>query len=582
LAKTPRFYQYEAHDAVVRDFNAGYNPFAALPTGTGKALLLAMLAKTLCSYSERVRVTIAAHVQELIEQNFDELKAYWPGADAGIFAAGLGEKDASHRITLASIQSAVNEPAAFGKQNIVLVDEADLVSPQEDTMYQDFFTALRLANPKMLVGGTSATPWRVKYGHVVGAGLFNKLSYDITGTKAFEALIKMKYLMRLTSKPTKFSFDVSKVRKVAGEFSQKGMQELASNPKLTEKALEEAWERGQDRMHWLLYCVGIKHIEMTHAILRHHGFESTFVHSKMKDKGQRREALEGFKLGHYRGIVSDQILTTGFNSPWVDHIVMLYSTMVARKHVQVLGRGTRPYFVGDFDLETIEGRAAAIEMGGKHDCLVSDFGTNLDRLGPINDPLIPGRKLKKGEAPIKICKADKLVHGPGCGEYNYCGARFCVECGAEFIFAEEPKIDNAASKGEAVKYSEDALEWVQVESAEYDLFQRPNSPPAMQVRYKRTIYFGVKASQLYFSELVSLDHPKPYVRHLAREWFRLRGVEPPEGDGAVFEGIEMGQNGHLLTPHWLLVEVNTRYPKIHQYSFDVDKPEVYSNVEAAA
>lgn len=554
---------------MIKGFNAGHNPAAAMPTGTGKALLLAMLAKTLCSYSEHVRVTIAQHVQELVEQNFAELKEYWPGADAGIYAAGLGEKDASHRITLASVQSAVKDPAAFGKQNILLIDEAHMLAPHDSSQYQTFISALKATSSRLLVGGVSATPWRVKAGHIVGSGLFDHLAYDISGYKAFEALIKLGFLMNLKSKPTNFHYDTDKLKKTGGEFSKASLAEMVKDRKLTEKALQESYDRGSDRAHWLLFCSGIAHIEMVHEILTYHGFECAYVHSKMKDKGQRKEAIDGFKMGHYRGIASDGILTTGFNSPWVDHIVMLISTAVAGKHVQILGRGTRPYYRGDFDLDTVEGRFAAIECGGKSDCLVSDFGTNLDRLGPINDPLIPGRKLKTGQAPIKICTHDKLVEGKGCGEYNYCGARFCVECGCEFIFNEEPKIDNPASEAVAVKVHEEAeYAWVPVESAEYDVFQRPGVEPALKATYKRTIEVGMKASQIFISELVSLEHPKPVVRHYARDWFRKRGMIPPE---STYEA--MGLREIIPVPSWVLVQVNTRYPKVRDVSFDQFKPE---------
>lgn len=556
---------------MIKGFNAGHNPVVVMPTGTGKALWLAMVAKTLCSFSEHVRVTIAQHVQELVEQNFDELKAYWPGADAGIYAAGLGQKDASHRITLASIQSAVKDPKAFGKQNILLIDEAHMLAPHDSSQYQTFISALKATNSRLLVGGDSATPWRVKAGHIVGSGLFDHLAYDISGYKAFEALIKLGFLMKLTSKPTKFHYDVDKLKKAGGEFTKGSLAEMVKDRKLTEKALQEAYDRGSDRMHWLLFCSGISHITMVHEIMNYHGFDCAFVHSKMTDKGQRKEAIDGFKLGHYRGIASDGILTTGFNSPWVDHIVQLIATNVAGKHVQILGRGTRPYFVGNHDLDTVEGRFAAIEEGGKTDCLVSDFGMNLDRLGPINDPLIPGRKLKAGQAPIKICTHDKLVSGPGCGEYNYCGARFCVECGSEFLFNEEPKIDNPASEAVAVKLTETEMAWVPVESADYDVFQRPGVAPALKATYKRIVEFGMKASQLYVSELVSLEHPNHKVRHYARDWFRKRGMIPPE---TTYEA--MGIREIIPMPSWVLVEVGSRYPKIRDVSFDQAKPEIYN------
>lgn len=563
MAKTPRFYQFEAASRMFADFNAGFNPVAAMPTGSGKSLLLAMLAKMLCEVAPWVRVTIAAHVQELLEQDYAAVMDFWPDADTGIFSAGLGFKDASKRITIAGVQSAYKCVEEFGKQHILLVDEAHLVAPHDSAMYQKFIEGLKETNPKLKVGGVSATPWRTKMGHIVGSGLFDTLSYDITGWQAFEALINMAYLVRLTSTPTEFSYDLSQVRTTGGEYNKKDLANMVKSRKATEKALQEAFDRGSDRLHWLLFCVGIPHIEMTHEILKVHGIDSVYVHSKMKDPGQRKEAIDGFKMGHYGKIISDGILTTGFDSPWVDHIVMLYSTKLVGKHVQVLGRGTRPYFLPGYSLETEAERFMAIEAGGKYNCLISDFGRNLDRLGPINDPLLPGRRLKKGEMPIKICRPEKIVQGDGCGEYNFCAARYCSTCGAEFIFDDEPKIGKKASDAKPMKVKEaPVMTWAKVERVEYAEWKRPFTPVAMKVHY----YSGYHR----YTELVALESEVPYAAKRARDWWRNHGFDPPPAN--TMQGLKMIDA--IPTPKWVLVQVNKTWPLVIQISFDDDQPEL--------
>lgn len=563
MPRIPRFYQVEAADAAFRDFMASLNPVLAMPTGSGKSLVMAMLAKMLCDIAPHIRVTIAAHVQELIEQNHASLIDFYPDAETGIYSAGLDLKEADARITLASVQSAYKDPKQFGHQHIMLIDEAHLVTPGEAAMYRSYIAGLRETNPKLLIGGLSATPWRHGSGHIVGSGIFDTLSYDITGWQAFEALINMGYLVRLTSKPTNFSYDITGVKSTAGEYNQKEMQAVMKNRRATERALQEAFDRGEDRLHWLLFCVGIDHINMVHEILKVNGFDVTFVHSKMKDKGQRKEAIEGFKMGHYRMIAADGILTTGFDSPWVDHIVMLYSTKRVTKHVQVLGRGTRPYYAPGYNLESQDGRFMAMEAGGKYNCLISDFGTNLDRLGPINDPLIPGKRLGKGEAPIKICKPEKLVKGDGCGEYNFTGARYCHYCGCEFLFDDTPKIGKKASEAKPMKVSEaPVLVWTEVERVEYAEWRRPLTPVAMKVHY----YSGYHR----YTEIVALESEIPYAAKRARDWWRDHGVDPPPKN--TMQGFL--QTEHLPTPKWVLVQVNKKWPLIVQLSFDDEKPEL--------
>ena len=92
---------------------------------------------------------------------------------------------------------------------------------------------------------------------------------------------------------------------------------------------------------------------------------------------------------------------------------------------QMLGRGTRPLYAPGFDLETTEGRLAAIINSPKRNCLVLDFAGNTRRLGPINDPVIPKRKGKGGgQAPVRICE--------NCGIYCHASLTHCPECGFEF------------------------------------------------------------------------------------------------------------------------------------------------------
>ena len=66
-------------------------------------------------------------------------------------------------------------------------------------------------------------------------------------------------------------------------------------------------------------------------------------------------------------------------------------------------------------------RKAAVEEGGKANCLVLDFATNTKRLGPINDPVIPRKKGEgAGDVPVKLCDH--------CGAFNHIKVKFCSNC----------------------------------------------------------------------------------------------------------------------------------------------------------
>ena len=83
-------------------------------------------------------------------------------------------------------------------------------------------------------------------------------------------------------------------------------------------------------------------------------------------------------------MVNCDVLTTGFDAPNTDMIVMLRPTQSPGLYVQMMGRGMRI-------------------AEGKKDCLILDFAKNIERHGPINQiaPNQKGKRKKTGEALVK-------------------------------------------------------------------------------------------------------------------------------------------------------------------------------------
>ena len=82
-----RPYQQEAVNNTVKYFKYKRDPaLIVLPTGAGKSLVIAELAKI-----AKGRVLVLAHVKELVEQNHAKYTSH--GLEAGIFSASLGKKD---------------------------------------------------------------------------------------------------------------------------------------------------------------------------------------------------------------------------------------------------------------------------------------------------------------------------------------------------------------------------------------------------------------------------------------------------------------------------------------------------------
>lgn len=560
-----RWYQDEAH-ASIYDYFAAHekgNPLICMPTGTGKSYVIARFVESVLKQWPGQRITMLTHDSRLIVQNGEKLLDLWPGAPIGFYSATLKKKQASLPITFAQIQSLYNTIESFEKQDLVLVDEAHMISHDESTRYRKTLDAMMEKNKKLRVIGLSATPYRLGLGMLTDGGLFTDIAYDITQREQFTRLIDEGFLCGLKPYNTDTILDLSGVSKSGGEYNQKQAQEAVNVASITRAAVQESIERAHDRRCWLVFTQGVEHAEAVAEMYRMHGQSAYVVHSRMDQTEVDRRIL-AHKMGLFKILVNANMLTTGFDNPGIDCIVMLRATTSTGLWVQMLGRGTRPLYAPGFDIEVLEQRLAAIHMSGKHDCLVLDFAHNGAILGPINDPRIPKKRGEggPGELPVKFCETDKLVQIPdapqrvGCGFWNHTAAKFCADCGAEF--ATTPKIQEVSSKQELIARDEEpVIQEFKVDRIEYQRWQKKGSPDSIHIQY----YCGL----LRFSEWISFDNEKAHG--LSHRWWRIRFNLKKE-DGVPPTTKEALQWIHLArVPVRIKVHVNRQYPVIKDHIF---------------
>lgn len=539
-----RWYQTEAVDSIGPYYNAAAmgepigNPLIGLPTGTGKSLVSARINQMIARYFPWHRGLNLTHVKELVEQNSTKLLQVWNNAPIGILSAGLKRKDVAQPIIFGGIQTAINKVMELGHRDYLLIDEAHLVGDKESSMYLELIDGLREVNPKIIVMGLSATLYRMRMGSLTDGGIFTATAYDLTNISGFNRLLDEGYISPLFPQPTNTQIDTSQVRTIAGEFAAGQLEEAADA--VTEACVDEAIEKAWDRQCWLAFATGKKHAIHVAEVLNSKGISAAAVYSGNK---RNDEFIKAFKRGEIRCLVNYNKLTTGFDHPPINFILMLRPTKSPGLWVQMLGRGTRPY----------DGRYANQYIPGfeyiKDGCLVLDFGGNSHRLGPINDPVLPRKPGEKGgDVPIKICES--------CGTYNHASARFCCKCKTEFPLGGSG-IFMQSGTAELIRGVETPdVRYVDVSHVLYSLVNKNNVPPMMRVSY----ICGIAK----FDEIICLEH-NTAAKHFAHEWWRARYGDVPK---TTSQGLDIAHRGLLPTPRKLKVWVNKKpYPQVlaHEY-----------------
>lgn len=505
----------------------------AMPTGTGKSVVIAAFLHQVFSSWPYQRVMMLTHVKELIEQNAQELLNFWPTAPLGIYSAGLKQKDIMLPIVFGGIASVKNQTQVFGHRDLVVIDECHLLSPKDDTMYQEVIKQLSAINPYLKIIGLSATPYRLRQGRITDEGVFTDICYDITGVTAFNRLIAEGYMCPLIPKRTKTQIDTSNLSVQGFDYNNAQIEKLVDTDEITYSAVKEMVEEGFDRKSWLVFAAGIANAEHVAAMLQSFGVSAVAVHSKLSDT-DNDERIKSFKRGEIRALVNNNKLTTGFNHPPIDLIGMLRPTISPGLHVQMAGRGTRP------SPDT-----------GKLNCKYLDFAGNVRRLGPINDPVMPNKAGKgTGDVPIKLCEF--------CGAYNHISARFCCECSKPFSF--ENKLFKTARTDEVIKSDAPVLELFNVDRVIYNLHEKKNregiaiSPPSIKVSYFCRFQM--------FNEWICFEH-HGFALHKAHEWWKQRaGTEPPV---TTYEALM--KCSQLRKPARIRVHTNKQYPEIVGYEY---------------
>lgn len=536
-----RWYQEEAVQAFWDYFNNGGrgNPLLVLPTGSGKSIVIAEIIKRIFATYPGQRVMVLAHVKELVEQNYKKIRAIWPDAPAGICSAGLGSRETRLPIIFGSVGTVVGRASQCGRIDLLFVDEAHRIAPNEKTAYRKLINELLKTNPYMKVVGLTATPYRLGMGMITEkGGVFTDIAYNLCTPEHFRRLIAEGYLSPLVSRKTTAEIDTKGIAMRGGEFIESEIQKAVGDKDLLRTILRECVVGAWDRKKWIVFASGVENCGVMADMLCEMGIYSKAVHGGLNDS-ERDSILKEFTEGGLRCVVNQEILTTGFDCPQIDFIACTRPTNSPVLWLQILGRGMRV-------------------AEGKTDCLVYDFTGNARRCGPVDKPNIPKKKSNKpGDCPMRIC--DGILHDRYSGKPKKCATemhpsvRECPVCGKEFEF-KEAELDEKASTAELLSCDQPVVEIWRVKKVTIKAYKKRGSDV-------KSLLVTYKTDEGEINEFVPFESANGRGRGLACKWWRERDPLMRTPPINVDNAIDLCNT--IYHPHYLRVWANKeKFPEI--------------------
>jgi DNA repair protein RadD len=357
-----RPYQVNVVSSIQNEMSQFGNPVVVMPTGSGKSLIIAEIARWL-----NQSILILQPSVEILRQNKEKLLALVDKNDVGVYSASMGEKTIK-TYTLATIGSVYRKPEHFNHFKLVIIDECHLVNHKKlSTMFMSFLR--RIGNPKVV--GLTATPYRQEtWGERIKNGYYishtttkminrcmNPFWNKIVACINIQDLINAGYLMPLEYiDKSIIQHDQLKANTSHTDYDLTDFQrKIADKEQVVLDAIEYAKKNCQ---HVLVFCASINQAENLASKC------NGAVVTAKTGKKIRQKIVDDFRLGKIQTVFNVDCLTIGFDFPELDGIVVLRPTQSIRVHVQMLGRGVRT-------------------APNKKSCKVIDMVGNVKRIGPV-------------------------------------------------------------------------------------------------------------------------------------------------------------------------------------------------------
>ncbi|SHL40630.1 DEAD/DEAH box helicase [Flavobacterium chilense] len=324
-----------------------------LPTGGGKTVIFSEIVRRYLANNDK-KVVVLTHRIELCKQTSKMLKGF--GVSNKIINSKVKElpdqNDFSCFVAMVeTLKNRINdEKLHLDNIGLVIIDEA----------HYNSFRKLLNSFKNAFILGVTATPLSSNI------KLPMHQSYDelIVGD-TISSLIDKGFLARATT----YSYDVGltslKVG-INGDYTVKSSDDLYTNTIMQEKLLHAYTERSLGKKT-LIFNNGIHTSLYVYETFREAGYDIRHLDNTSSSE-ERKDILQWFKKTPDAILTSVGILTTGFDEPTVETIILNRATKSLTLYYQMIGRGSR-------------------KLPGKDEFTVIDLGNNAARFGLWSEPV---------------------------------------------------------------------------------------------------------------------------------------------------------------------------------------------------
>jgi superfamily II DNA or RNA helicase len=324
-----------------------------LPTGGGKTVIFSEIVRRYLSKHDK-KVVVLTHRIELCKQTSKMLKGF--DVKNKIINSNIKElpDQDEYSCFVAMVETLKNrlndEKLMIDNVGLVIIDEAHYNS------FRKLFSQFK----KSFILGVTATPLSSN----IKLPMHQNYDELIVGD-TIQSLIDKGFL----AKATTYSYDVGltslKVG-INGDYTVKSSDDLYMNMVMQEKLLHAYTEKSLGKKT-LIFNNGINTSLYVYDTFKEAGFPIKHLDNTTSTE-ERKEILHWFKKTPDAILTSVGILTTGFDEPTVESIILNRATKSLTLYFQMIGRGSR-------------------KLPHKDEFIVIDLGNNALRFGLWNDPV---------------------------------------------------------------------------------------------------------------------------------------------------------------------------------------------------